>query len=156
VTADAMSFGQWATTYFDFKSDAKSGAERQADSTPSFPRSIYNRILACPFGKLSLDEIEPVALGELLDRVKSERGPGPAVHAKELVLQVYRFGAGKGVDVNNPSEALAGKSYATFVPRGRNLSRHEIKAFGAATSVYSMMKKERGGAGQECLLDSRS
>ena len=90
-------------------------------------RSIYNRILAGPFGKLNLDEIKPVALGELLDRVKTERGPGPAVHARELVLQVYRFANGKGVDIANPAEALARKAYATFVPRERNLSRHEIK-----------------------------
>jgi integrase len=125
--ADAMSFGRWATRYFEFKSDAKSGAERLADSTLSLRRSIYNRILVSPFGKLNLDEIKPVALGELLDRVKTERGPGPAVHARELVLQVYRFAKGKGVDVANPAEALARKAYATFVPRERNLNRHEIK-----------------------------
>lgn len=126
--ANAMSFGRWATRYFEFKSDAKSRAERLADSTLSLRRSIYNRILALPFGKLNLDEIKPVAMGELLDRVKSERGPGPAVHARELVLQVYRFAASKGVEVDNPAEALARKAYATFVPRQRNLSRHEIKA----------------------------
>lgn len=91
-------------------------------------RSIYNRILAVPFGKLNLDGIKPVALGELLDRVKSERGPGPAVHARELVLQVYRFAAGKGAEVDNPAEALARKAYATFVPREHNLGRHEIQA----------------------------
>ncbi len=125
--ADAMSFGRWATRYFEFKSDAKSGAERLADSTLSLRRSIYKRILAGPFGKLNLDEIKPVALGELLDRVKTDRGPGPAVHARELVLQVYRFATGKGVDVANPAEALARKAYATFIPRERNLSRHEIK-----------------------------
>lgn len=85
---DAMTFGRWVTRYFEFKSDAKSGAERQADSTLSLRRSIYNRVLAGPFAKQNLDEIRPVALGELLDRVKSERGPGPAVHARELVLQV--------------------------------------------------------------------
>lgn len=126
--ADAMSFGRWATRYFEFKSDAKSGAERLADSTLSLRRSIYNRILAGPFGKLNLDEIKPVALGELLDRVKSERGPGLAVHARELDLPVYRFAAGKGVEVDNPAEALARKVYATFAPRERNFSRHEIKA----------------------------
>ncbi|MFM2058249.1 MAG: hypothetical protein RLY71_2634 [Pseudomonadota bacterium] len=125
--ADAMSFGHWATRYFEFKSDAKSGAERLADSTLSLRRSIYSRILAGPFGKLNLDEIKPVALGEVLDRVKTDRGPGPAVHARELVLQVYRFAAGKGVDVANPAVALARKAYATFVPRERNLSRREVK-----------------------------
>ena len=125
--ADAMTFGRWVTRYFEFKSDAKSGAERLANSTLSLRRSIYNRILAGPFGKMNLEEIKPVALGELLDRVKTERGPGPAVHARELVLQVYRFATGKGVDVASPAEALARKAFATFVPRERNLSRLEIK-----------------------------
>jgi integrase len=50
------------------------------------------------------------------------------VHARELVLQVYRFAAGKGVEVANPAEALARKAYATFVPRERNLNRLEIKS----------------------------
>ena len=49
------------------------------------------------------------------------------MHARELVLQVYRFANGEGVDIANPAEALARKAYATFVPRERNLSRHEIK-----------------------------
>ena len=122
-----MSFGRWATRYFKFKSDVKSGAERLADSTLSLRRSTYNRILAGPFGKLNLEEVKPVALGELPDQVKTERGPGPAVHARELVLQVYRFAIGKGVNVANPAEALARKAYASFVPRERNLSRDEIK-----------------------------
>lgn len=125
--AEAMSFGRWTEQYFEFKSDAKSGAERLADSTLELRRSIYRSILAGPCGKLNLDELKPVALGELLERTKAERGPGPAVHARELVLQVYRFAIGKGVDVANPAEALARRAYATFVPRERNLDRHEIK-----------------------------
>lgn len=125
--ADAMTFGSWTARYFEFKSDDKSGAERLADSTLALRRSIYQRILERAFARLNLDEIKPVALGELLDRVKRDRGPGPAVHARELVLQVYRFAAGKGVEVDNPAEALARKAYATFVPRERNLSRDEIK-----------------------------
>lgn len=104
--ADALTFGRWAARYFEFKSDDKSGAERLADSTLALRRSIYGRILEGPFAKLNLDEIKPVALGELLDRVKRDRGPGPAVHARELVLQVYRFAAGKGVEVDNSAEAL--------------------------------------------------
>lgn len=34
---DAMSFGRWTTRYFEFKSDANSGAERLAESTLSLP-----------------------------------------------------------------------------------------------------------------------
>ena len=35
----ALTFGRWATRYFEFKSD---GAERLADSTLSLRRSIYS------------------------------------------------------------------------------------------------------------------
>lgn len=45
-----------------------------------------------------------------------------------MALQVYRFAAGKGVEVDNPAEALARMAYANFVPRERSLSRHGIKA----------------------------
>lgn len=49
------------------------------------------------------------------------------MHARDLVLKVYRFANGKGVDIANPAEALGRRAYATFVPRERNLSRPEIK-----------------------------
>lgn len=44
------------------------------------------------------------------------------------MLKVYRFAIEKGLEIDNPAEALARKVYATFVPRERSLSRHEIKA----------------------------
>ncbi|MCK7501625.1 MAG: hypothetical protein MZW92_75155 [Comamonadaceae bacterium] len=78
-------------------------------------RSVYQRILAEPFGKLLLDEIEATALGALLDRVKTERGPGPAVHVRELVVLVCVFAAAKGHETPNPGERLSRKAYATFV-----------------------------------------
>lgn len=49
------------------------------------------------------------------------------MHARELVLQVYRFANGKAIDISNPAEVLARRAYATFVSRERNLNRHEIK-----------------------------
>ena len=48
--------------------------------------------------------------------------PSAGGRARELVLQVYRFAAGKGVEVDNPAEALARKASATFVPRVRTAS----------------------------------
>jgi hypothetical protein len=48
-----------------------------------------------------------VTLGELFDRVETERGAGPAVHARVRVLQGHRFAAGNSVEIDNPAEALA-------------------------------------------------
>lgn len=122
-------FGAWVKRYFEFKADPKSGDEQLADSTLELRQSVYRRVLEEPLGKKRLDEIKPTALAELLDKAKAERGPGPAVHARELVLLVYRFAIGKGFEVDNPAERIARKTIATFKPRERNLTRQEIQTF---------------------------
>lgn len=129
VAADAQTFGAWADKYFAFKADPKSGGEQLADSTLAMRKSIYRRLLEKPLGKRNLDDIKPKALTELFDKAKAERGPGPAVHARELVLLVYRFAVGKGVEVANPVDSIQRKTIATFQPRERNLDRREIKTF---------------------------
>ncbi|HPT51489.1 MAG TPA: integrase arm-type DNA-binding domain-containing protein [Accumulibacter sp.] len=127
--ADAQTFGAWADKYFEFKADPKSGGEQLADSTLALRKSIYRRLLEKPLGKKNLDDIKPKVLTELFDKAKAERGPGPAVHARELVLLVYRFAIGKGVEVTNPVDSIQRKTIATFQPRERNLDRREIKTF---------------------------
>lgn len=129
VAADAQTFGAWADKYFEFKADPKSGGEQLADSTLALRKSIYRRLLEKPLGKKNLDDIKPKVLTELFDKAKAERGPGPAVHARELVLLVYRFAIGKGVEVINPVDSIQRKTIATFQPRERNLDRREIKTF---------------------------
>ncbi|HNQ56817.1 MAG TPA: tyrosine-type recombinase/integrase [Candidatus Desulfobacillus denitrificans] len=129
VAADAQTFGTWANKYFEFKADPKSGGEQLADSTLALRKSIYRRLLEKPLGKKNLDDIKPKVLTELFDKAKAERGPGPAVHARELVLLVYRFAIGKGVEVTNPVDSIQRKTIATFQPRERNLDRREIKTF---------------------------
>lgn len=127
--SDAQTFGAWVEKYFEHKADPKSGTEQLADSTLALRKSVYRRILEAPLSKKRLDEIKPTALAELLDKAKAERGPGPAVHARELALLVYRYAIGKGVEVSNPAESIARKSIATFQARDRNLNRREIKTF---------------------------
>lgn len=129
VTADEQTFGAWADKYFEFKADPKSGGEQLADSTLALRKSIYRRLLEKPLGKKNIGDIKPKALAELFDKAKAERGPGPAVHARELVLLVYRFAIGRGVEVINPVESIQRKTIATFQPRERNLDRRELKVF---------------------------
>ena len=126
---DSESFGGWASRYLDFKADPKSGDEMLADSTLAMRRSIYRRFIEPHLSKMKLDEIRPPFLADLFRRVKEQNGPGPAVHARELVLLVYRFAIGQVVDVVNPVDSIQRKTIATFKPRERNLTRHEIKEF---------------------------
>ncbi|MBP6644748.1 MAG: tyrosine-type recombinase/integrase [Burkholderiaceae bacterium] len=139
VAAEAPTFGSWVQKYFDFKADPKSGDECLADSTLELRKSVYRRLLKEPFGKMRLEDIKPTALAELLDKAKSERGPGPAVHAREVVLLVYRFAIGKGVEVANPAESIQRRTIATFKPRERNLNRREVKTFLDALQVTPTM-----------------
>lgn len=114
---EASTFGAWAKRYFEFKADPKSGDEQLADSTLALRKSIYARLLEGALAKKKLDAIKPPMLAELFKKAKDERGPGPAVHARELVLLVYRFAIGQGVDVVNPVESIQRKTIATFKRR---------------------------------------
>lgn len=145
--ADADTFGAWVQRYFDFKSDPKSGDEQLADSTLELRKSVYRRTLEQPLGKKKLKDIKAATprgsndrgLSDLFDAIKAERGPGPAVHARELVLLVYRFAIGKGEEVVNPVDSIARKSIATFKVRERNLNRREIKTFLDALQITPTM-----------------
>lgn len=126
---DADTFGGWAGRYLEFKADPKSGEEMLSDSTLELRKSIYRRILEPKLGKLALSEIKPPMLADLFRKAKEDKGPGPAVHAREFVLMVYRFANGQGVDVVNPVDSIQRKTIATFKPRERNLTRYEINDF---------------------------
>jgi hypothetical protein len=121
IEADAPTFANWAAKYFAFKADPKSGEQCLADSTLAMRKSVYTRLLEGPLGKQRLEDIKPKQLGDLLDKFKAERGPGPATHAREIVLLVYRFAIGKGIEVTNPAEAIRRSTIATFKARERNL-----------------------------------
>lgn len=126
---EADTFGAWASRYFEFKADPKSGDETLAESTLELRKSIYRRILEPKLAKMPLKEIRPLMLADLFRKTKEDRGPGPAIHAREFVLLVFRFANGQGVDVVNPVDSIQRKTIATFKPRERNLTRHEIKEF---------------------------
>lgn len=126
---EADTFGGWASRYLEFKADPKSGDEMLADSTLNLRKSIYRRILEPKLAKMPLADIRPPMLAEVFRKAKVDKGPGPAVHAREFVLLVYRFAIGQGVNLVNPVDSIQRKTIATFKPRERNLTRHEIKEF---------------------------
>ncbi|WP_175684692.1 tyrosine-type recombinase/integrase [Burkholderia anthina] len=119
--AEALTFGKWAEKYF---------AEASlAESTRAMRRSVYDRNLAAEFGQLKLEEITPVRLLARCEKIKERGAPAPAVQAREIVLQVYRFVQARGLKVANPAEDIRPSAIATFKPRDRALTPAEIHVF---------------------------
>ena len=128
--AESLTFGSWAERYFTDKADPDNGA-RLADSTLAMRRSIYNRDLVGPFGKLKLEEITVAALMALCEKVKARGAPAPAIQVREIVLLVFRFAhtKDKSLDLKNPADSIKPSDIATFKPRERALSPAEIRQF---------------------------
>jgi hypothetical protein len=70
-------FATWAMRWFD--------KYRMAESTRDMRRSVYERDLARPFGRLLLAEITHDELRALCDRIVERGAPATAVHAREIV-----------------------------------------------------------------------
>ena len=119
--ADALTFGSWAEKYF---------AEADlAESTKAMRKSVYDRNLADEFGRLKLEEITPVRLMARCEKIKERGAAAPAVHAREIVLQVFRFIQARGLKIDNPAESIRPSAIATFKARDRALMPAEIHTF---------------------------
>ena len=119
--AEALTFGRWAEKYF--------AEAALAESTRAMRKSVYDRNLAVEFGRLKLEEITPVRLMARCEKIKERGAAAPAVHAREIVLQVFRFIQARGLKVENPAEAIRPSAIATFKARDRALSPSEIHVF---------------------------
>ncbi|MBW9107394.1 tyrosine-type recombinase/integrase [Paraburkholderia phenoliruptrix] len=119
--ADAMTFGKWAEKYF---LEAK-----LAESTRAMRKSVYDRNLAAEFGRLKLEEITSSRLLMRCEKIKERGAAAPAVQARDIVLQVYRFVQARGLKVANPAEDIRPSAIATFKPRDRALTPAEIHVF---------------------------
>ncbi|MDR7007071.1 tyrosine-type recombinase/integrase [Paraburkholderia strydomiana] len=119
--ADAMTFGKWAEKYFV---EAK-----LAESTRAMRKSVYDRNLAAEFGRLKLEEITPSRLLMRCEKIKERGAAAPAVQARDIVLQVYRFVQARGLKLANPAQDIRPSAIATFKPRDRALTPGEIHMF---------------------------
>ena len=115
---DAESFGQWAEEWLV--------KYTMAESTRDMRRSVYERDLAKPFGRLRLEEITAEELRGLCDRIVARGAPATAVHARDIVMLVFRYAHDRGVKLPNPAEEVRPCSIARFQPRHRALSEEEI------------------------------
>lgn len=102
---------------------------KMAESTRAMRRWTYERDLKKPLGALLLSEITEGRVRELCDRIVERSAPAVAVHAREILLQVYRFADARGERHPNPADGVRPTSIATFVPRDRALSPKEVRSF---------------------------
>ncbi|WP_322060240.1 tyrosine-type recombinase/integrase [Paraburkholderia sp. J63] len=119
--AESMTFGKWAEKYF--------AEATLAESTRAMRKSVYDRNLAAEFGRLKLEEITPSRLLMRCEKIKERGAAAPAVQARDIVLQVYRFVQARGLKVLNPAEDIRPSAIATFKPRDRALTPSEIHVF---------------------------
>jgi hypothetical protein len=97
-----------------------------AESTRDMRRSVYERDLKRPFGKLKLEEVTSDELRRLCDRIVDRGAPETAVHAREVVMLVYRYAKHRGQKIANPADEVRPSSIARFQPRDRALSAEEV------------------------------
>lgn len=62
----------------------------------------------------------------MCDRIVERGAPATAVHARDVVLLVYRYARERGQKVPNPADEVRPSSIARFQPRDRALSGEEI------------------------------
>lgn len=65
-----------------------------ADSTSDMRRSVYAQELEGKLGNQKLAEITHEDLRALTDKIVGKGAPATAVHTRDIVLLVYRWGAG--------------------------------------------------------------
>uniref|UniRef100_UPI0021CC81A8 tyrosine-type recombinase/integrase n=1 Tax=Serratia marcescens TaxID=615 RepID=UPI0021CC81A8 len=115
---DAETFGAWAEKWLR--------GYQMAESTRDMWRSVYQRELKSKFAQQKLTEITHEDLRALTDNIVEREAPATAVHAREIVLQVYRWAIERGQKVDNPADLVRPASIAKFEPRDRALTPVEI------------------------------
>lgn len=117
----AGTFGDWARKWLK--------DHKMADSTRDMRTSVYERDVQDRFGKLRLTEITGEDVRGMADAIVARGAPATAVHAREIVLLVYRYAIERGQKVANPAEGVAPRTIATFEPKDRALMPEEIGLF---------------------------
>jgi integrase len=100
-----------------------------ADSTVAMRRAILDRDVLPVFGNRMLEEITSSQLLVLCEKIKARGARATAVHAREVVQQIYRHAISRGLKIENPADGVKASAIATFKPRERVLTPSEIRAF---------------------------
>ena len=114
----ADSFGGWAELWLK--------NYQMAESTRDMRRSVFERDLKGPFGRLKMGEISHEDLRGLCEKIVARGAPATAIHAREVVQMIYRYALEHGYRYENPAELVRPTSIARFQPKDRSLSSEEI------------------------------
>jgi integrase len=114
----AKTFDDWAQSWLK-------GYE-MAESTRDMRKAVYTRELQPVFGNRLLAEVTHDDLRHLTDKIVERGAPATAVHAREVVMQIYRWASERGQDVENPADRVRPAAIAKFLPRDRALTQEEI------------------------------
>lgn len=114
----AESFAEWAEKWLR--------GYQMAESTRDMRRSVFERDLKSKFGSWKLAEITHEDLRNHLDAIVERGAPATAVHAREVVSQVFRWAIERGQKLDNPADLVRPNSIAKFEPRDRALTPDEI------------------------------
>lgn len=118
---EAKSFGEFTVRWLkDYP---------MAESTKAMRESILERDILPVFKNRQLAEVTAEDLRALCDKIKGRGAPATAVHAREIIGQIYRFAIERGQKVANPADEVSASSIATFKPKDRALSPEEIRIF---------------------------
>lgn len=116
---EARNFSQFAKKWFDNSS--------MAESTRSMRSSVYERDIKPYWGNRLLQEITSDDLRILCQRIVKRNAPATAIHARDIIKQIYAYAILHGEKITSPAEKVPPASIATFVPRERALSPTEIR-----------------------------
>jgi hypothetical protein len=94
----SQTIGDWADLCF---AEAK-----LADATRAMRRSVYQRHPRAEFGRLKPEAIAPRLLLSRCQTIKERGAAAPSVQAGEIVQQILRFMAARGIAVDYPAEAI--------------------------------------------------
>ncbi len=97
-----------------------------ADSTRDMRVATYERELKPLWANRKMPEITHEDLRALTDSIVARGAPATAVHAREVVMQIYRWAIERGEKVQNPADLVRPASIARFESRDRALSPEEI------------------------------
>ena len=100
---------------------------RMAESTRSMRKAILDRDILPAWKNRLLTEVTPDDLRQLCAKVKERGAPATAIHARDIVKQIYAFAILHGEKVPNSADEVGPASIATFQPKDRALSPAEIK-----------------------------
>lgn len=115
-----------ASKTFDDWAQAWLRGHEMADSTRDMRNATYQRELQKPFGSKLLAEISHEDLRRLTEKIVERGAPATAVHAREIVMMVFRWAIERGQKVDNPADQVRPTTIAKFAPRERSLSPDEI------------------------------